>query len=257
MMKRVRSAAIGAWQLARENGLLPIARFAVYRSAGIDALLPLRIGGVDLVLRTSNTDLSVARHCLIDEEFSVAKHLNHREGVSFVVDAGGYIGTAAIAFAGMFPQATVVTLEPSKENFDVLVKNVSQFKNIVPLRAALVGIDRDVTLYNRGTGDWGFTLLSNQAGRDLTPLGTVPGISISSLMQLHGKDRVDVLKLDIEGGEKEVLEQSSEWMPKLGAIFVELHDRIAPGCTDAFMQATVGMAAVELQGEKRLAVRPT
>ena len=53
-----------------------------------------------------------------------------------IIDAGGYLGTAAIAFSEAYPDATVVTIEPSPENFALLVQNTAAYPNI---RAAQQG----------------------------------------------------------------------------------------------------------------------
>lgn len=246
-----------AWHIVRENRPIRSVHFAACRLARIDRSLPLRVGGVALTLRTLKPDLSVARHCLIHGEFSVALNIAGGGNVSFIVDAGGYIGTAAIAFAKMFPHATIVTIEPSSENFTILKQNVAQFDNIIPVKAALVGgADRSVTLYDRDTGSWGYTLLPRQGARELRVLDVVTGISLSSLMNQHEVDHIDILKLDIEGSELDVLQNSAEWMPKVGVIFAELHDRIVPGCTDAFEKATSDMKRVDLRDEKHVAVQP-
>ncbi|RWB06319.1 FkbM family methyltransferase [Mesorhizobium sp.] len=253
-VQRLISAVKGASHLVAQNGPLPVARFASYRLRKRKALLPLKVDGVPLFLRTMNTDLAVARHSLTEGEFSVVGKLKNRDSVEFIIDAGGYIGTAAIAFARMFPNATVITIEPSDDNFEVLSANVRQFKNIIPLKAALVGRDRDLMLYNRGTGDWGFTVVPMQAKRELAPMAMTAGISIPSLMKQYGRDGIDILKLDIEGGEKEVLDMSKNWMPSVSSVFIELHDRIVPGCSAAFATATAGMAVRKI-GEKSFATR--
>ena len=63
-------------------------------------------------------------------------------------------------------------------------------------------------------------------------------VSIDTLRREHGIDRIDLLKLDIEGAELDVLSASDSWMHAVGAVVVELHDRFRPGCTRAFVDAT-------------------
>jgi FkbM family methyltransferase len=42
----------------------------------------------------------------------------------------------------------------------------------------------------------------------------------------HGIESIDLLKMDIEGGEKDVLEKSLGWIDSVDTMTVELHDRI-------------------------------
>jgi hypothetical protein len=69
-----------------------------------------------------------------------------------------------------------------------------------------------------------------------------PSISVADLMRSFDLDHIDVLKLDIEGSEKEVFEDSAEWIDRVSAIAIELHDRFKSGCSRAFYAATTGFA---------------
>ncbi|HEU5171300.1 MAG TPA: FkbM family methyltransferase, partial [Gemmatimonadales bacterium] len=54
------------------------------------------------------------------------------------------------------------------------------------------------------------------------------------LLATQSAGHVDILKLDIEGAEREVFsEGSAEWIEKVGLIIVELHDHLRPGCRAA------------------------
>jgi hypothetical protein len=62
-------------------------------------------------------------------------------------------------------------------------------------------------------------------------------VSIADVMQLHGVDHIDILKMDIEGAELEVLTHHAEWLSRVGNLLIELHDRYRPGCTAALEAA--------------------
>ena len=87
---------------------------------------------------------------------------------------------------------------------------------------------------DRGTGSWGFTVRE-------VPLyepHDVKGISIGTLIAEHKLERIDILKLDIEGAEKELFSKNtSVWLPNVNTMIIELHDRINPGCTEAVYSA--------------------
>jgi hypothetical protein len=68
------------------------------------------------------------------------------------------------------------------------------------------------------------------------------------MMEMH-LDRIDILKIDIEGAEKEVFESSSKWIDKVSVIMTELHDQIRPGSARAFSEATQGFDVVSSKGE--------
>ena len=49
-------------------------------------------------------------------------------------------------------------------------------------------------------------------------------------MELYKFNIIDILKIDIEGSEKEVFDASVNWIDKTGIIMVELHDELKIGC---------------------------
>jgi len=74
-------------------------------------------------------------------------------------------------------------------------------------------------------------------------------------MNEHGIESIDLLKMDIEGGEKDVLENSQEWIGSVSAMTIELHDGISMGCSRAFYLATKDFKVFETHGEKVTAYR--
>jgi hypothetical protein len=49
--------------------------------------------------------------------------------------------------------------------------------------------------------------------------------------------QIDLLKLDVEGAERELFSQNPDWLNNVSAIFIELHDPFVPGCAQAFYSA--------------------
>jgi len=54
-------------------------------------------------------------------------------------------------------------------------------------------------------------------------------------------DYIDLLKIDIEGSEKEVFE-ACDWQDRLDSIVIELHDRFKPGCSQVVNRALQGFS---------------
>lgn len=54
------------------------------------------------------------------------------------------------------------------------------------------------------------------------------------IMNMYDMDHIDIIKLDIEGAEIEVFDDSCErWIDKTKIVIVELHDRYRMGCSVA------------------------
>jgi FkbM family methyltransferase len=208
----------------------------------------------EIVIRTSSPDLSVALSCFqgeFDELLNAVPKLRH----PLIIDAGGYIGTAAMVFAEAYPDATVVSLEPSTENFALLKRNVARHKNIVPINKALAPEPGKLTLKDRGTGQWGFTIVSKPSDNaDSVPKEEVECTTLNQLMQELGVDGIGILKLDIEGGEHALLSRNTDWINRTEAICIELHDRIVTGCSGLYHEATAGRHNLKMKGEKHLSI---
>jgi FkbM family methyltransferase len=208
----------------------------------------------DLVVRTSSPDIRVALTCLggeFDELLAEVTSLSY----PFIIDAGGYIGTAAIVLAEAYPDATVVSLEPSSANFALLKRNVARYPNIVPLNVALSPQPGVTTLRNRGTGQWGFTIVPRPEDNTASEtMEEVECVTIDMLMQRFGVDGIGILKLDIEGAERALFGDNTAWIAKTQAICIELHDRIVAGCTESFEAVTLGRRNLKMQGEKYLSL---
>ncbi len=60
-------------------------------------------------------------------------------------------------------------------------------------------------------------------------------ITIEKILEDSGRDRIGILKLDIEGAEKELFESNyKNWIEKVDVLIIELHDRIKQSCAVSF-----------------------
>ncbi len=208
----------------------------------------VRVRGFHVLARTHSSDFRVILDTFCRGEYRYLRG----QSPKVVVDAGANIGTSALAFADMFPGATIYALEMDPENFRILRENVRHLSRIVPLHVALASSDEPRPLIDRHTGSWGFTLVDS-AGEATGLL--VPCVSMATLCERYGIERIGLLKLDIEGGEKDILGQSAAWIERVDILTAELHDRICPGCEEAFALATRDFGKVGGSGEKRTAYR--
>lgn len=165
-----------------------------------------------------------------------------------IIDAGAYTGFSAIYFAEKYPAATILALEPDPSNFALLVHNTRPYPNVVPLSQALWHRDGRIDLQDPGTGHWGFYVAPDppQAAQALAQgeAAQVEAVTMRTLIERFALERIDLLKINVEGAEREIFEHSGDWIGRVGAIFAALHDRFLPGCTEAFETATASFGRV-------------
>ena len=70
-------------------------------------------------VRVPSTDLRVYDQVVLRQEYD----LPARREPSFIVDAGANIGLASVFFANRYPNARILSLEPEKGNYEMLVRN--------------------------------------------------------------------------------------------------------------------------------------
>jgi FkbM family methyltransferase len=185
-----------------------------------------------IILRAGTSDLEVYKKIFIDEEYA----LPFDSSILSILDLGANTGMAALYFHRAFPNAQIVTVEPDPANFEILTRNLNGIPNVKPIRAAVWTHDGEIQLFDPGIGAWGLQVRENATSS--TPSVSVPAISLPSLLREFPSGHLDLLKIDIEGAEKEILENADSWMPSVTAVVIELHDRYKAGCSRAFYRAT-------------------
>jgi len=184
-----------------------------------------------VLIRLRTSDISIFKEVFVDNRLD----FNLPKSPSIVIDAGAYTGLSSVYFAIRYPDARVIAIEPEKSNFDILLRNIKPFTNIFPIQAALWKEQVELSLYDPGRGECGYQTLDAEARGDR--IQRVLGVTVDKVMLDYNIEFIDILKLDIEGAEKEVFEFSRNWVHKVGVLVVELHDRLRKGCTDAFETA--------------------
>ena len=225
-----------------------------YRFSRKGTVIPITIGTFDLNVRNGTKDLSSAISCLTGE-FEILRNLLSADFDGVIVDAGSYIGAAALALNEMYPKSRIVCIEPSQKDIEVLRENVKGFENIEVIYAALVGTDaQTVSLKNRGTGEWGLTVVEKPLDNQIAEtLHETPAVTLHSL-GINIED-IGILKLDIEGAEYDLFRNDSMSLRKINIVFAELHDKIIDGCTAQFFRFSEDRILIKTNSEKYLSIQ--
>lgn len=237
-------------------GVIKGAIYLIANKLKIRILLSAKIRNFRIYIRTCSPDLSIAIENLVNGEFQELPVRLISEQKGLIIDGGSYIGTSAIALNELFPGKKIICVEPHKGNFEVLQKNTKNYKNIEVINAALapMGI-MSAKLHDR-TREFGFTIVTpNKNFVSSREIGDINCISIEDIMLTHSVIELALLKLDIEGGELQILKNSKDWISAVFCIYIELHDRIIPGCTNTFLNATRKMQIWPTESEKLCRIR--
>jgi FkbM family methyltransferase len=204
-------------------------RRAARRAQRVEAMLP----GTDipLTLRLGTSDVDVFREIFVNLEYGWVFNSPPR----VIVDVGGYTGLSAAFFAHTYPDAVIITIEPDPRNFEVLKLNTARFPNVHAVNAAVWRESGTIWLTDPGRGAWGLQVSKSHVGAQDHD-GT-RAITVDEIMKEFDLDRIDLLKVDVEGSETEIFDTSSSWLPFVDVICIELHDRFKVGCSRSFYKA--------------------
>jgi FkbM family methyltransferase len=227
----------------RTAGVFGVLTVVAHRLLGRPTEIGLRPPGIpgSVHIRIRTTDEGAYEQIFEDQQYAIDLPFSPR----VIVDAGANIGTASIYFAHRYPEARIIAIEAEASNFALLSKNAQPYPKITPIHAALWSHDGEMslTLPEAAKGPhekWAFYVHDGPG----TPVRT---ISMRSLMNEMKIASIDVLKVDIEGAEKEVFE-SCDWIDAVRCVMIELHDRFKPGCSAAVSSVMQGFS-VSQQGE--------
>lgn len=182
---------------------------------GSFSLGPLRFQG-------RKEDWIAIREVLVEDEYSCVERLFPRDASPRVLDLGANIGSFALRVFCHCPAAQVVSVEAADDTFQILESN-KLANDSLSWQVLACGVWRDdsqLTLMRRGISV-GHRVIEG-AGDDV-----VQGISLQTLLGKLGWDQVDLIKMDIEGGEEVVVPAALDVFFQTRVLIIEIHsDRI-------------------------------
>lgn len=155
---------------------------------------------------------------IIDEVFSqdIYRTKEFKLENKFVVDIGAHIGT--FTTLALRQGANVYSYEPDEENFALLRANTNLYSGVIIRNEAVVfdgktkGLRLSNPQYNRGNCTIG------KVGRPVDAVKFYEDV-------VKGFDKIDYLKIDIEGAERGLLSHP-EWLETVEAVGIETHDKL-------------------------------
>jgi FkbM family methyltransferase len=192
-----------------------------------------------LKCRPGTSDRDVFHQVFVEREYG---GLDDVQGVNFIVDCGANVGYSAAYLMSRFPAASLIAIEPDPDSFEVLRLNLAPYGDKAMLyRSAVWSHPARLTLREapyRDAREWARQVRECRPGEGAGFLA----VDIGGLLYASGRQRISILKVDIEGAEAEVFGSNYEhWIGRVDSIAIELHDDSVFGnCSDIFARATAG-----------------
>ncbi len=177
-----------------------------------DRFITIR-GGLQIHYRLNRGDIQSIREVWIDECYRLPFDL----APTTLVDLGANIGLTSLWFAHRYG-CKVIAVEPSPENARLVRLNLERNGIDAEVVEGAVG-PRDGTAYFQAEADSNLGHLG-QEGRP------VPVFSMDTVLGRLPAAQVDLVKLDIEGGEGPLLAENVGWLRRVKAVIAEFHPEV-------------------------------
>jgi FkbM family methyltransferase len=200
------------------------------KKTSIEFAYPVNNESFKFQLKRNSSDSKVFEQIIILEEYKFLCELikKNKITVSSIIDAGANIGLTTIYLKQCFTDAKVILIEPEHDTFIRLVNNIelNKISNTIKLNKGLWF--ENTTLYFdrsfRDKEDWSVRLSKEKKSEN-----SISTVTINELMLTENLEYIDLLKIDIEGAEKELFLVEREklgWLKKTKILALEIHDEI-------------------------------
>lgn len=141
------------------------------------------------------------------------------------IDAGSNVGLTSVFFSKFFPDSRFINIEPDTSNFETMSYNLSanRIQSVEKVKGGVWSTNSYLKIVSdfRDKNDWSF-----RVEETLEPTN-IKAFSINHLIEKNDFPFIDILKIDIEGSEKEVLTSPKadvSYLSKTKCIAIEIHD---------------------------------
>ena len=142
-----------------------------------------------------------------------------------IIDAGSNIGLTSVYLSKRFPNSNFITIEPDTSNFESVGYNldINEIGNAAKIKGGLWSKNTNLKLVNdfRDQKEWSIRV------EETDEVGDLKAFSVNYLIKEHQFEIIHILKIDIEGSEKEVFTGSNvdvSFLSKTKCIAIEIHD---------------------------------
>lgn len=178
-----------------------------------------------------SSDIDVYKMIYVSKEYLPAikaykeNFSNGEDYLLNIIDAGSNIGLTTLFFLDYFKKANIVCIEPEMENFKVLEFNLlNNNGNIInKINGAIWSSNTNIKIVNDFGDrlDWSFRVEETDDKK------CIQAFTINKIVDDYGFKFIDILKIDIEGSEKEIfnpLKSNLDFLRITKCIAIEIHD---------------------------------
>lgn len=149
-----------------------------------------------------------------------------------ILDIGANSGMASVYFARDYPEARIIGIEPDDGNFQLAQTNTGPYQNVTIIKAGISNVDGKGSIINAdvnaGTENWAFQT-------EMSDTGELAMLSVNSILNKYSDENTVpfLVKIDIEGFEKNLFSSATQWVDQFTLLIIELHDWMLPNTANS------------------------
>jgi FkbM family methyltransferase len=185
-------------------------------------------------IRRKSTDIVIFKQILYQQEYRHLKQLQQKLNldVRYIIDAGANIGSSTVYLKSVFPDATIVSIEPEADNFAMLQRNiqVNGFDGVTPVKGGLwykeTWLEVKPGFRDR---DRELSFYVEEVDESAKTDNRILGITVHGIKAKWSFPRIDILKIDIEGAERYLfsnLADCRQILADVRILVIEVHEEV-------------------------------
>jgi FkbM family methyltransferase len=173
----------------------------------------IQFEGIYVRAHRAEQDVTVIREVIHADCYQLRQMKQAGYEPKTIVSIGSHIGTFELLAHSLWPEAHLVSVEPNRESFALLEMNVGHYAS---LHNVAVSYIEDAILIDGAHSTGGCTITTKEEfatkkWRDPVTIIDKPiCLTFDELMKRENLSHIDLLKLDCEGGEKDILRTWSQ-----------------------------------------------
>jgi FkbM family methyltransferase len=211
---------------AIKRQLNPSAEMAAWQHAeAVAATVPRRTPGRITLLDYDIEYADLLSFCPQFHEIFVGRGLEFQATSTAprILDCGANVGAASLFFKRQYPHARITAYEADPDLCAMTRRNLTRngAADVDVVHTALWTTTGSVTFFSEGSDSGMISGLAGASNEIAAKAVTVPSLRLRDVL---ADDRVDLLKLDIEGAEDAVLQDCEPVLDRVNAIVMDLHE---------------------------------
>jgi FkbM family methyltransferase len=174
----------------------------------------------DVSFRNNFADVFVLYEAFVSCDYALVAQGTKVPRVIF--DVGANLGFVSLYFKALFPQARIYCFEPDPENLAILKRNIGQFSDVSCMQQGIGAQQETRSFFRSRVFHMRNSLVQSSPDDEEIHIDLV---SLSYALQQVKEAHVDIMKMDVEGAEREIVPAFQEWQ-RIGTIVGELHPHL-------------------------------